>query len=147
MGKGPYIEYLDSTLEELEHKRWGNMPPNATTLVKTSYELRKKRLKDYSPEDLRVMIGQKQSLKYLIPIAINFLQQNPFVEGDYYEGDLLQNVLSCPCEFWRQHPEYMEDVSRIIIVAKTEMAEIDLDDEIKNKISELIVDFNKCIGS
>lgn len=145
MRKAPKKDYLESTLEELEFRRWGNTPHDATTLVRTAYELRKKKLKDYTAEDLRIMIGQRKSLEYLIPVAIDFLHQDPFVEGDYYEGDLLQNVLLCPCEFWRQYPKYSEDMKRVIMVAKNQIGIIDLDDEIKEKVEKVIEKFEQCV--
>ena len=38
------------------------------------------------------MIGQKIGLDYLLPIAIKVLEKEPFIETDYYEGDLFLNV-------------------------------------------------------
>jgi hypothetical protein len=51
------------------------------------------------------MIGQNIGLPYLVPLAIEFLQQNPLVAGDFYEGDLLNNVLSIDLHFWHTRPD------------------------------------------
>ena len=39
------------------------------------------------------MIGQKFGLDYLIPIAVEKIQKDIFIEADFYEGDLLENIL------------------------------------------------------
>lgn len=45
-----------------------------------------------SPGDLRVLIGQQEGLRWLLPIALRVLIADPLVEGSYYEGDLLTLV-------------------------------------------------------
>ena len=57
------------TLENLENSNWGE-PKFDSHLVITCHKLRKKQLKDFEIEDLRIMIGQNIGLKFLIPIAI-----------------------------------------------------------------------------
>ena len=46
------------------------------------------------------MIEQDISLNYLIPLAIEQLQRDPLVAGDYYPGDLLEAVLHVESGFW-----------------------------------------------
>jgi len=92
--------YLEKTLEELENDNWDNIPPNASSLIKKIYLLRRKKIKNFSVEDLRVCIGQEMGLFYLIPEAIKKLEQNILTEGDYYPGDLLINVLRINNFFW-----------------------------------------------
>ena len=45
------------------------------------------------------MIGQGFGLTYLIPVAIEKLKENIFVDADFYKGDLLNNVLSIETNF------------------------------------------------
>ena len=94
---------LNNTLEELENDYWGPASENPTRLVATVHELRKKPLKDFTVEDLRIIIGQSFSLEFLMPLAIEELKQNILAAGDYYEGDLLQNVLSADVNFWKNN--------------------------------------------
>ena len=49
------------------------------------------------------MIGQQMSLPYLLPLALELLHVGPFTAGDFYEGDLLENVLRIEAPFWREH--------------------------------------------
>lgn len=96
---------FDTTIEELEGKKYPE-PSNVTGLISTIYKLRKKPLRDYSIEDLRISIGQNIALSYLIPLAIKKLKENILSEGDFYPGDLLKNVLSSDRNFWVLNKEY-----------------------------------------
>jgi CDI immunity proteins len=86
-------EQRNKTLQELEEQDWGE-PPFPSYLVRTCHALRRKPLRDFTVEDLRIMIGQNFSLNYLIPLAIEQLRRDPLVAGDYYPGDLLGAVLN-----------------------------------------------------
>ena len=94
---------LNNTIEELENEYWGVPAKNSTTLVSRIHELRKKPLKDFTIEDLRIVIGQSFSLGLLIPLAIEELKQNILAEGDFFEGDLLINVLNADVNYWKLH--------------------------------------------
>ena len=98
---------LDKSLEQLENEIWKE-PSYDSHLVKTIYALRKKPLGLFTPEDLRIVIGQNFSLEYLIPIAIEKLQENILSEGNLYPGDLLNNVLNADVSFWRKNKKEWE---------------------------------------
>jgi len=83
---------LDKTLEDFDKHYWVTSEHDSM-LVKTCTLLRKKKLKDFTIEDLRILIGQNFSLDILIPIAIVKLSENILAEGDSYEGNLLVSVL------------------------------------------------------
>src|SRR5687767_13713337 len=63
-----------------------------------------KPLSELTIEDLRLLIAQSIGLNYVIPIALQRIEENPLVSGDFYEGDLLEAVLSVEKEFWLKHP-------------------------------------------
>ena len=46
---------LDNTLEQLDKEDWGK-PPYDSHLVTTCYKLRKKPLRDFTTEDLRISV-------------------------------------------------------------------------------------------
>ncbi|EBA16050.1 hypothetical protein RSK20926_05542 [Roseobacter sp. SK209-2-6] len=85
------------TLEQLEGCNWPD-PEFASHLVLTCHRLKKKPLNDFTVEDLRIMISQKFSLEFLLPIALERLKENPLCSGDFFEGDLLQAVLKVPAD-------------------------------------------------
>ena len=83
---------INKTLTELENNDWGSSN-SESYIEKNCLELRYKPLKDFTNEDLRLMLGQNIGLKYLIPIALNRLEKDQFLEGMHFKGDLLCNVL------------------------------------------------------
>ena len=102
-----------ATLEKLENEYWG--PPEYNSrLVIRCHELRKIKLKDFSTEDLRMMIGQNFSLEYLIPTALEILDKNLFAEGDCYPGDLLGNVLKSKID-WNKHADLKKQLEEILV--------------------------------
>jgi len=98
------VDILSKTLQELEDNDWGE-PPFSSHLVTECYRLRRVPLRDFTVEDLRIMIGQKNNLDYLVPLALDHLEANPFAEGNFYEGDLLWYTNRIPAEFWNTYPD------------------------------------------
>lgn len=105
--------WREKSLENLEKDYWTE-PDYDSHLVKTCHQLRKKPLKDFEIEDLRIMIGQNIGLKFLIPLAIEKLRQDILAEGDYYEGNLLKAVLTSEIEFWNLEPKLTKELEAII---------------------------------
>jgi hypothetical protein len=103
---------LDKSLQELEHADWGE-PTYDSHLVTTIHRLRRVPLRQFSVEDLRIMIGQNIGLQYLVPLALEHLRYDPLAQGDFYPGDLLKMVLSADARFWQNHPEWRKEVEEI----------------------------------
>ena len=94
---------LNQTLTELEGSDWAE-PTFDSHLISTCHSLRRKPLKYFSVEDLRMMVGQNLSLAILVPIALDLLQEDPLTEGDYFPGDLLLNLMRIDRAFLLDHP-------------------------------------------
>jgi hypothetical protein len=105
-------------LENLEKENWG-APQFSSHLVIRTHELRKIPLDEFSVEDLRICIGQNFSLKYLIPLSLEKLNENLFTEGNFYEGDLLQSVLAVNSNYWIDNPQLWNELN-ILISSKLE---------------------------
>ena len=103
---------LEESIEQIENEYWGE-PTYDSYLVTTCYRLRKKPLKDFTVEDLRIMIGQNISLELLIPLAFERFKQNIMAEGDIFPGDLLQNVLRANESYWLQNPVLHNKLSKL----------------------------------
>jgi hypothetical protein len=103
---------LDKSLQELEQSDWGE-PTYDSHLVTTVHRLRRVPLRQFSVEDLRIMIGQSIGLPYLVPLALQDLRKDPLAEGDFYPGDLLKSMLTADSTFWRDHPEWRDEVREI----------------------------------
>ena len=100
------------SLQELENKDWGEANFDSH-LVKECHRLRRVPLKEFSVEDLRIMIGQNIGLEYLLPLALDKLRQNPLAEGHFYPGDLLVSVLQTESSFWSAHPTLKTEAKQI----------------------------------
>jgi hypothetical protein len=124
--------WRDKTIENLEKQNFGNPSEAPTNMVKRCLELCKVPLNQFTVEDLRLMIGQDFSLRYLIPLATEHLKENIFVEGDLYPGDLLKNVLSVDANFWRSSKHLWKEVNELIKSRRDEL--------VSNKIPTTLFD-------
>lgn len=92
---------LDKTLAELE----GSAPKQSTGsyVIETVHRLYSLPIGRFSVEDLRIMLGQRRGVAYLLPLALQQLEDNPLAEGDFYEGDLLLAALDAGSGHWKPH--------------------------------------------
>jgi hypothetical protein len=111
------------SLQELEGKDWGE-PTYDSHLVRTCHRLRRKPLIEFTPEDLRIMIGQRIGLDFLVPLALEVLAAEPLVSGDFYPGDLLAAVARVEPAFWRRHAEEFEAVRAILARLRDGLGEL-----------------------
>lgn len=133
--------WLDKTVEALEKDYW-NDPGKTTYLIETCHKLRKKQLKDFETEDLRIMIGQNLGLKYLIPIAIKKLTIDILADGDFFEGDLLLNVLRRDPSYWKEEKDNWNTVYKMIVDKKEWLAQ-ELLKTIRTEIFEAFEKFER----
>jgi hypothetical protein len=70
------------------------------SIVTKADKLRQKPVKDFTIDELRLLIHQNNSIKFLVPLAIERLQINSLLKGEGYEGDLLNAVLTVEKSFW-----------------------------------------------
>lgn len=113
----------ERSLEYLEGHSLGDASNAPTTLARRCIELSKLPLKTFTVEDLRLMIGQQIGLPYLIPLAIEQLKQDLFVEASYFPGDLLQNVLNVDTSFWHNNKELWKQLNELVINRSGEIRE------------------------
>ena len=91
------------SIEELENDYWKEESEYPTNLIKKCFEYRKIKVSELTIEQIRLLISQKIGIEFLIGIALEKLEQNIIVEGDLYEGDLLDAVSKVPTEFWNKN--------------------------------------------
>lgn len=120
------------TIENLEKQNFGNPNEAPTNMVKRCLELCHVPLDNFTVEDLRLMIGQGFSLRHLIPLAIEHLKTDIFVEGDFFPGDLLKSVLSVDSKFWADNKQYWREINELIKNRQDELA--------TSKISTILFD-------
>lgn len=112
--KGPKYQrsVLEQTLEQLEVANFVKAS-SLSYVIEKCYLLRKKKLADFSDENLRIMIGQNMGLKYLVPIAIEKLSSFPLTSGNFEEGALFANVVSSDYE-WCSHEYELGVIKKIV---------------------------------
>jgi hypothetical protein len=81
----------EKSIDELEGHSMP--PPFASGLTQRIAVARRVPLRRLSIEQLRLLIGQGEAAVYLLPIALDRLDQDPLAEGDFGRGDLLMAVL------------------------------------------------------
>ena len=98
-------DWQKKTLDELEGVKTKVLHDDSYLLTTITQLRAKKPLCEFDIEDLRILIGQSIGLKFLIPIAIEELEKDILVEGDFYEGDLLKSVLTSETKYWQEEKE------------------------------------------
>ncbi len=136
------MEQKNKTLEQLEGKHW---PITAfeSHLTKTAYELRQKTLGVFEVEDLRIMIGQHIGLPFLIPMALDVLQENFLAEGHFYPGGLLLAVLRSDPTYWKQEPSRWTQMKMLFEVNRQQLLDVDTTNSIRKNWFEAFEEFRE----
>ena len=124
------------TLDTVDPPAWGPAPPDATPLVTRCHELRTKPLRDFTAEDLRIMIGQQVALRPLVSLALDRLRPDSLIEDDDYPTDLLASVLRVDTEFWERSPDSDIELQKLAVGARERL-------KLAPELRELIETFNR----
>ena len=138
------MKYDDTkTLTELEKDDWGE-PKSDSYIEQNCYSLRKKKIREFDVEDLRIMINQDIGLPYLLPKALIVLEDDPLAEGMHYKGDLLCSVLRVNHEFYQSNSEYKPKIEKIVENANRNMKSLDeIDLEVTKEAVDEAVEYFK----
>ena len=130
---------LSKTLQELENSDWGDPATGETPLIQKCLALRRKPIRDFTIENLRMAVGQQMGLKFLLPLAMSHLNRDPLSEGDFYPGDLLQSVLRGPFDNWQETEELRALRTQLSPIATRFLDKArEMDGEAKEIFDELI---------
>jgi len=64
-------------------------------------------------------------LPFLIPLAVERLEDEPLAAGDFYRGDLLRAVLGAGEVFWANHPDSFQRVRKVVSRLKDLLPSLD----------------------
>jgi hypothetical protein len=126
----------DKSLEELENDYWKDVE-FPSTLVERCHAYRKIPVKDLSAEQLRLLIGQKTGLPFLVPVSVAVLKDNILAEGDFYPGDLLNALLDLSEDEWAQSKTRKEEFLKLV-KSKMPLIEESGDKRLIRKAKELV---------
>jgi len=87
-----YMKNGHLSIEQLERDYWP-VSGAASHLVERCHALRKIPICELNVEDIRILVGQGIGLPFLVPIALRGLLKNPYLEGDFFAGDLLMAIV------------------------------------------------------
>lgn len=113
----PHLPDGFKTLEELEGQVWGE-PESESHLVLECHRLRRVPLREFTPANLRIMVGQSIGLEFLVPLALQLLADDPLLDAELYAGDPAERDIavrfrvlvsaSGPPRYARQHRRVSE---------------------------------------
>jgi len=108
------------SIEQLENEYWPciDFP---TCLVEKCYRYRQIPVQDLSIEQIRLLLGQKIGVKYLLHKAIKLLKGKILSEGDFFPGDLLVSVLRLDIADWRSNAELQREFDALLANNKSEI--------------------------
>lgn len=92
------------SISELGGWTWTEPVPDDedSAVVRRFHALHRVPIGQLSHADLRFLIGQNECLRYLVPKALALLESDPWMETEFYPGDLLNALLRInhPAGYW-----------------------------------------------
>jgi CDI immunity proteins len=125
--KKQITDWKNQTIEVLENKNYGDPDDAPSDMVRNCLRLCRTPLAEFTASDLRLMIGQQFALAWLLPLAINHLKQDIFLEATFFPGDLLKNVLKVTPGIWKEHPDLWMAVNTLIENRKEDLQKEKID--------------------
>ncbi|WP_437046177.1 contact-dependent growth inhibition system immunity protein [Streptomyces sp. enrichment culture] len=104
------------SLEELDGERWGDPPADATSLVRTVYEWRRRPIGTLEPHELARLIGQDVGLPWLLPLGMELLREEAekVAAGGFFDGDLLYAMVTRKPEVWMENLEIAHELKKTV---------------------------------
>lgn len=104
----------DKSLQQVQGDRRPAPGADATRLVRAVAAARRIPLSELTTEQLRLLLGQREGLAWVVPAAVAALRSDPLAEGDCYPGDVLAGLLGLPAEYWAAHPDHAAQVDALL---------------------------------
>jgi len=104
----------NASLETLEGVKWDEPAKDSAPHILECHRLRKIAVRDLTVEGLHMLIGQEIGLHYLVPIALEKLEENPWAAGMHFDGDLLLNVLRIAPNYWSDNTAQLERLNGVM---------------------------------
>lgn len=79
-------------------------------------------------EALRFLLEEGESVPVILRVALDRLEQDHFVAGDFHRGDLLVAALKQSATVWNGHPELRARAFALVADAERDLMSIDVAD-------------------
>lgn len=107
---------MRKSISELGNWTWTDPVPvkgNSSNVEREYYRVHRIPICDLEWSDISFLIGQEDALEQLVPLAISYLEDDIFVEVEYYNGDLLNSLFrigffgdkKAKPNYWDNHPK------------------------------------------
>ena len=114
------IEYNDITIKELTGISLGE-PRLNSYVARTASRASKKPIGELTAEEIRLLIGQRIGVKFLLHRAVLILEKDPLIETAHFEGDLMKTLLELEPEAWSENELDYSLFRSIVSLHKSEL--------------------------
>lgn len=125
----------EKTLAQLEPDDWGACS-SESEINQRLFRLRDKPLKLLDPGDLRVAIHFGVGMDYVMPLALDLLWHDPWLDSGNYAGDLLGAVLRGNAEFYAKRPDCYRNAMDVAAAARRAYEAMAVEDQQLSGIDE-----------
>lgn len=136
---------IDKSISELEKWKWKGPIPNESDSYTEYrfYSLHDKPISELDLSDIRFLITQNSGLEYLVPLVIEKLRDDLFVETEYYPGDLFYSLLliNNKPNYWESHLKEKRALLELFADQKHKLGTLDLTEDLIEKIKKGYKDF------
>jgi hypothetical protein len=94
------------SLQDLTGRKEGDPEDAPTPMVAKIMRSWKKPLKELSDEEIGRLVVQHYGYPYLLDLVWPKLEADPLLDGGYYPGDILSNLIRADSNVWADRPEY-----------------------------------------
>lgn len=133
------------SISELEKWKWKGPVPNESDSYTEYrfYSLHNKPISELDLSDIRFLITQNSGLEYLVPLVIEKLREDLFVETEYYPGDLFYSLLliNNKPNYWESHLKEKQELLELYADQKQKLGILDLTEDLIEKIKKGYKDF------
>lgn len=104
---------IHRSLLELDPETW---QPDAleADIWPVAQRIASRPVRKLSPADLEWLLSNQLCLRYAVPLAMDRLAQDPFLQAARHSGDLLTAVLEVDSRFWLDNYEWWLEMAGIL---------------------------------
>ena len=109
-----------ATLDDLEVVEQPE-PESLSVLSATLRRHRRTPIEQLGPDALRFLLEEGEGVSTVLGVALDRLEQDPFLSGDFHPGDLLAAVLHRSSTVWNSLPELRARAHALVEDAEREL--------------------------
>ena len=100
------------SIEQLSGYYW-LAPDFESNVVLKSHAMRRKPLAELSLEDIRMGVMQQVGVSYLVPLALEVVEKDPYAESLNFPAEIAEVLFNIPFEYWCAHKKLQDRLQRV----------------------------------